>query len=129
MAHYALVDENNIVVKVIAGVDENAVVNGITDWEQFYSEKTGYTAVRTSYNTSRGVHKTGGTPFRGNYAGIGYTYNKTEFDAFIPPKPYPSWVLNTETFCWDAPVPYPQDGNEYVWDEASVSWTLYVGDA
>jgi hypothetical protein len=122
MAHYAFIDENNIVVEVIPGRDEWEVVDGITDWEAYYTTKRdGLRAVRTSYNTVGGNHATGGVPFRGNYAGIGYTYDET-LDAFIPPRPYPSWTLNEETFSWVSPVPYPEDGNEYIWDEEAGAW-------
>jgi hypothetical protein len=118
MAHYALLDRNNVVVQVITGKDEN---EGIYDWELFYTQETRLQAKRTSYNTKGGVHTLGGTPFRKNYAGIGYTYDPQR-DAFIPPKPYPSWVLNEDTCLWDAPVPMPSDGNMYQWDEATTSW-------
>ncbi len=118
MAHYALLDKRGVVVQVITGVDED---DGIYDWEQWYSAETRLTAKRTSYNTQGGVHTCGGTPFRKNYAGIGYTYDPQR-DAFIPPKPYPSWVLNEDTCLWDAPVPMPSDGNIYQWDEATTSW-------
>lgn len=118
MAYYALLDRNNIVVQVITGVDEN---EGVYDWEFFYTQETRLTAKRTSYNTHGGVHTAGGTPFRKNYAGIGYTYDPQR-DAFIPPKPYPSWVLNEDTCLWDAPVPMPSDGKMYQWDEATTSW-------
>jgi hypothetical protein len=117
VAHYALLDRNNVVVQVITGKDED---EGIYDWELFYTQETRLQAKRTSYNTQGGVHTNGGTPFRKNYAGIGYTYDPQR-DAFIPPKPYPSWVLNEDTCLWDAPVPMPQDGM-YSWDEATTSW-------
>ncbi|NDF50113.1 MAG: hypothetical protein EB116_08535 [Betaproteobacteria bacterium] len=117
MAHYALLDKRGVVVQVITGVDED---EGIYDWEQWYSAETRLTAKRTSYNTQGGVHTNGGTPFRKNYAGIGYTYDPQR-DAFIPPKPYPSWVLNEDTCLWGAPVPMPTDG-VYQWDEATTSW-------
>jgi len=78
---------------------------------------------QTSYNTHGGVHSLGGTPFRKNYAGLGYTYDASR-DAFIPPKPYNSWVLNETTCLWDAPVPMPTDGNRYEWDEATTSWVV-----
>lgn len=119
MAHYALLDRNNIVVQVITGKDEN---EGIYDWELFYTQETRLQAKRTSYNTVGGVHLLGGTPFRKNYAGIGYTYDPDR-DAFIPPKFYSSWILNDQTCLWDAPVPMPQDGQRYEWDEATTSWT------
>lgn len=78
--------------------------------------------IQTSYNTHGGVHATGGTPLRKNYAGIGYTYDRTR-DAFIPPQPYPSWTLNETTCLWQAPVEYPTDGKLYIWNEAGQQWT------
>lgn len=110
MAHYAILDENNVVTQVFVGKDEEEG----TDWEAFYG------GVRTSYNTHGGVHLLGGTPFRKNYAGIGYTYDATR-DAFIPPQPYPSWSLNEDTCLWDAPVTMPTDG-PYEWDEENQQW-------
>ncbi len=121
MAHYAFLDENNVVTHVIVGKDEGE--DGI-DWEEFYG------AVRTSYNTIGGIYRDPetnqpavdqGKAFRKNFAGIGYTYDKTR-DAFIPPKPFESWLLNEDTCCWDPPVPYPTDGKVYYWDETSLSW-------
>lgn len=79
--------------------------------------------VQTSYNTRGGVHIYGGTPLRKNYAGIGYTYDEQR-DAFIPPKPFTSWVLNEESCTWEPPVPYPADGQMYRWDESAVNWIL-----
>ena len=117
MAHYAFLDENNIVTQVIVGNDEE---NGV-DWEQHYGEFQGQTCKRTSYNTIGGVHTGGGTPFRKNYAGIGYTYDEQK-DAFIPPKPYQSWLLNEETCLWNPPIPHPNDNKHYEWDESTVSW-------
>jgi hypothetical protein len=126
MAHYAFINEDNIVVEVIPGRDEWEVVNGITDWEAYYTTKReGLRAIRTSYNTVGGQHMAGGVPFRGNYAGIGFTYNE-DLDAFIPPKPYPSWTLDQETFSWTSPVPYPEDGEEYIWDEDLVNWVPHL---
>jgi hypothetical protein len=118
MAHYAFLDENNIVTEVIVGKEEENF-NG----EQQYGSFRGQLCKRTSYNTYGGVHQLGGTPFRKNYAGIGYQYDQQR-DAFIPPKPYNSWILNEDTCLWDAPVPYPQDGNKYTWNEEIVNWTL-----
>lgn len=118
MAHYAFLDENNIVTEVIAGKDE-----GNMDWEIFYSMERGQACKRTSYNTIGGVHLYGGTPFRKNYAGIGYTYDEQR-DAFIPPKPFDSWLLNEETCLWEAPVPYPDGENMYLWDEETTNWVL-----
>jgi hypothetical protein len=94
--HYAFLDENNVVTEVIVGIDED--VDGI-DWEQHYGEFQGQKCRRTSYNTHGGVHVAGGIPYRGNYAGIGYTYDEQR-DAFIPPKPDGDWILNEETFSW-----------------------------
>jgi hypothetical protein len=118
MAHYAFLDKNNIVTEVIVGKNEGE--EGI-DWEAHYGAFRGQPCKRTSYNTSGGVHSGGGTPFRKNYAGIGYSYNQIR-DAFIPPKPYASWLLNEETCLWESPVPYPDDGAKYQWDEITTAW-------
>ena len=124
MAHYAFLDNGNIVVEVIVGKEENE--DGI-NWEQRYSEIRGLICKRTSYNTKGGVHLLGGTPFRKNYAGVGYSYNKIR-DAFIPPQPYASWTLNEETCLWQPPVPIPEDVNtgeppkRYNWDEITQTW-------
>jgi len=108
MAHYAFLDQNNIVTEVIVGKDETDTTH---DWEQFYGEFRGQVCKRTSYNNR----------IRKNYAGIGYTYDEQR-DAFIPPKPYTSWVLIEETCRWDAPIPRPTDNKNYYWDETTVSW-------
>lgn len=121
MAHYALLDENNIVINVIVGRDEDEIVGGVSDWESYYSEVTGLTALRTSYNTMANHHLGGGTPFRKNYAGIGFTYDNSR-DAFIPPQPFASWNLNEETCQWDPPVPYPSGSTIYTWDEEAGDW-------
>ena len=122
MAHYVVLDENNIVVNGFVGKNEGE--NGV-DWEQYYNAK------RTSYNTKGGVYYDPETrepsadqskAFRKNYAGLGFTYDETK-DAFIPPQPYPSWILNEETCLWEAPVPYPNDGNVHNWNEESQTWT------
>ena len=118
MAHYAFLDKSNIVTEVIVGKNEGE--EGI-DWEVHYGNFRGQTCKRTSYNTHAGVHNSGGTPYRKNYAGIGYSYDQAR-DAFIPPKPYPSWLLNESTCQWVAPVPYPVDGELYIWDEAVGEW-------
>lgn len=118
MAHYAFLDENNIVTEVIVGKDEGE--EG-TNWEVYYGNFRGQVCKRTSYNTNGGVHSSGGTPFRKNYAGLGYTYDEGR-DAFIPPKPYASWSLNETTCLWESPVPYPTDGKRYSWDEATINW-------
>lgn len=118
MAHYAFLDGNNTVTEVIVGKDEGQ--DGI-NWEQWYSEFRGQVCKRTSYNTSGGVHSSGGTPFRKNYAGIGYTYDEAR-DAFIPPKPFASWLLNEESCLWEAPAQHPADGGMYTWDEDAQNW-------
>ena len=117
MAHYALLDENNIVTKVIVGKDEG----GDTDWEQYYSNVHSKTCKRTSYNSYAGQHNDGGVCFRKNYAGIGFTYDAGR-DAFIAPKPYASWTLEESTCCWIPPTAMPSDSNVYLWDEDSTSW-------
>ena len=121
MAHYAYLDENNIVTQVIVGKDETDIVldeNGYPyDWEVYYGAK------KTSYNTIGGVHLLGGTPFRKNYAGIGYTYDESR-DAFIEPKPHESWVLNEDTCTWEAPIQRPEniDGHIWMWNEEILNW-------
>jgi hypothetical protein len=120
MAHYAFIDSNNIVTEVIPGRDQGS---DDTDWEQWYGEFRGQVCKRTSYNTHGGKHLLGESPFRKNYAGIGYTYDFAR-DAFVPPQPFPSWILNEETCLWDAPVAMPTDGKLYNWDEATTSWVV-----
>lgn len=112
MAHYAFLDENNVVTEVIAGIDETELIEGL-DPETWYGNFRGQVCKRTSYNGN----------IRKNYAGIGCTYDE-ERDAFIPLKPYPSWILNEETCQWEVPVAYPEDGNLYYWDEETISWKL-----
>jgi hypothetical protein len=118
MAHYAFLDLNNIVTEVIVGKHEGE--DGI-DWEQWYGEFRGQACKRTSYNTRGGVHTNGGAPYRKSYAGVGYTYDATR-DAFIPPKPYASWLLDEQTCLWNAPTPMPTDNKRYSWDEPTTSW-------
>lgn len=115
MAHFAKLDENNIVTFVTVGRQED------DGKEADLCARTGDVYKQTSYNTHGGVHALGGTPFRKNYAGIGYTYDPVR-DAFVPPRPYASWVLNETTCLWGAPVAYPDDGKRYSWDEATTSW-------
>jgi hypothetical protein len=121
MAHYAFLDSNNVVVEVITGRDETEIVNGISDWEDHYGNFRGMRCLRTSYNTTKGVHLFGGEPFRKNYAGVGFIYD-ADRDAFIPPKPFDSWILNDATCWWEAPIPMPTDGKYYIWDESSLGW-------
>jgi len=122
MAHYAFLDENNVVTEVIVGKDEGE--DGV-NWETHYGAFRGQVCKRTSYNTAGGVHIHDGTPLRKNYAGIGFTYDPQR-DAFIPPRPYPSWVLDENTCFWEPPTPYPNDNKQYVWDESVVSWVVYT---
>jgi hypothetical protein len=126
MAYYAFLDNQNIVTEVIRGLDED---EGI-DWEQRYGEMRNQVCKRTSYNTHGGIYydPVTGEPaadqsksYRKNYAAIGYTYDNV-IDGFIPPKPFPSWLLNTTTCFWEPPIPYPSDGGLYAWDEATQSW-------
>lgn len=119
MAHYAFLDDDNIVVEVIPGRDE---YDDDVDWEQYYGEFRGLRCKRTSYNTIAGQHTGGGEPFRMNYAGVGFTYDEDR-DAFIAPKPFPSWVLDEGTCTWAAPVPHPGDGY-YLWNEENREWVL-----
>jgi len=121
MAHYAFLDEHYVVTEVIVGKDESNY-----DWEAHYGQFRGQLCKRTSYNTRGGVHSEGGTPFRKNYAGIGYTYDPQR-DAFIPPKPFASWVLDETTCLWAAPTPMPTDGKMYRWDEDTTSWVEMQG--
>jgi hypothetical protein len=118
MAHFAEIDENGTVLRVL--VVDNAQES---DGQNFLANTLGLggTWVKTSYNTQGGVHSNGGTPLRKNYAGVGYTYDSVR-DAFIPPKPYASWILNEDSCTWDAPVVYPTDGARYVWNEETTSW-------
>lgn len=119
MAHYALLDENNIVTEVIVGKDETDVSQ---NWEEVYGAVKNQVCKRTSYNTRAGAHSNGGSPFRGNYAGIGMKYDEN-LDAFIDIQPYPSWTLID--YIWHPPVPLPDDANptnEYSWDEDNQQW-------
>ena len=121
MAHYAYLDENNIVTMVIVGKNENEPPG---NWEEYYGAK------RTSYNTRGGVYYDLNTnlpaedqskSFRKNYAGIGFRYDEQR-DAYIPPQPWPSWQLNESSCLWEAPVAYPEDGGFYQWNEQTLSW-------
>ena len=114
MAHFAQIDENNIVINVLV-IEQDMVDTGL------FGEPSKW--IQTSYNTYGGIHTLGGTPLRKNYAGIGYTYDVSR-DAFIPPKPFASWVLNETTANWDAPVPMPTDGKMYRWDEETIQWVV-----
>ena len=123
MAHFAKLGSGNIIEKVAV------VSNDIATTEQAGSDflnniyGTNNIWKQTSYNTRGGEHILGGTPFRKNYAGIGYTYDEDK-DAFIAPKPYASWTLNEDTCFWEAPTAYPEDGKEYNWNENNQTWDI-----
>jgi len=118
MAHFAKIDSNNIVTQVIVAEQEfidSGAVGDPASW------------IQTSYNTYGGQHRLGGTPLRKNYAGIGYTY-RSDIDAFVPPQPFASWLLNNQTGLWDPPTPMPSDAGQgdppktYRWDENTTTW-------
>ena len=122
MSHYAQLDENNMIVFVIAAKSDHK--------EDEFTESTGDVWKQTSYNTRGGVHYTDGVPsadqskaLRGTYAGIGFHYDE-DLDIFYPPQPYASWTLNAQTASWEPPVEYPEDENQYVWNEEATSWDL-----
>lgn len=113
MSHFAQVIDGTVIRVIVA--EQDVIATGMfgTGW------------VQTSYNTLGGVHSTGGTPLRKNYAGVGYTYDESR-DAFIPPKPYASWILNEDSCLWNAPVAYPDDNKQYEWDETTATWIEVV---
>ena len=128
MASFAKIGLNSKVIEVLSVhnnvlKDSNGIeqeVNGI----DFLTKLTGWAIWKqTSYNTHGGIHKSGGTPFRKNHAGIGYTYDEDR-DAFIPKKPFNSWILNEQTCQWEAPTPMPNDGKKYNWNETNLTWDL-----
>jgi hypothetical protein len=113
MSHYAKVLDRKVIQVIVAEKDffKTFVDSSAGDW------------IQTSYNTIGGQHTQGGTPLRGNYAGIGYTYDRTN-DVFYPPQPYPSWTIEAPTWTWTPPVPYPTDDNRYNWDETTKTWVV-----
>lgn len=115
MAHWAELDQNNIVLRVTVGNNEH-----VDEGYQWLLDNHGGTWLKTSYNTIQGIHLLDGTPFRGNYAGKGFTYY-LDIDAFMPPKEFESWVIDTETYSWIPPVSKPDSGI-WEWDEETVSW-------
>ena len=119
MAHYALLDENNVVLQVITGKDEDEQRDGVdVNWEEWYKNFHGVAdCKRTSYNTVQNQHTNGETPFRGNFAGIGYTYDSSN-NVFYETQPYASWSLDSD-WLWKAPLYYPDDGQMYVWNESA----------
>ena len=115
MSHFAKV-ENGIVTQVIV-IEQDVLDTGL------WGDPAAW--VQTSYNTSGGQHRLGGTPLRKNYAGIGFIYDQDR-DAFYAPKPYASWILDEATCVWQAPVSMPDDGNQYSWDESTLAWKVVV---
>lgn len=111
MAHYAKVEDGIVTEVIVANVDfiNSGQLGNPSQW------------IQTSYNTQGNVHLLGGTPLRKNYAGIGYSYNE-DLDAFIPPKPYNSWLLNEDTGLWDPPIVRPNDEKYYIWNEVILNW-------
>lgn len=112
MAHYAFLDDNNIVTEVIVGKDETELIDGLIP-EEWYGNYRGQPCVRTSYNNN----------IRKQYAGVGFTYDETA-DVFIAPKPFASWSLD-ENYDWQAPIAHPADGKDYLWDEANQVWVEF----
>lgn len=108
--------------KVFNGIVTEVIVAQEDFFDTFVDDSAGEW-IKTSYNTFSGIHANGGTPLRKNYASIGYTYDSIR-DAFIAPQPYPSWTLDENTCCWEAPVVYPDDGNRYDWNEETRSWDV-----
>ena len=125
MAHFAKIGTGNIVLRVHTIHNNEAPTEEAGQEFLRRTHKNKDTYKQTSYNTYGGVHTLGGTPFRKNYAGIGYKYDKTR-DAFIAPKPYPSFVLNEDTCLWESPVAYPDDGKDYEWNEETTNWVEFI---
>lgn len=121
MAHFAKINESNIVTQVVVVNDSDG--NNDTNGQNFLNNlfKTTHTWKKTSYNTYGNTHRLGGTPYRKNFASVGFTYDSSR-DAFIEPKPYNSWTLNETTCLWESPVAYPSDGKSYEWDEDNRQW-------
>lgn len=116
MSHFAQINENNEVLQVLV-IEQDVIDTGA------FGDPASF--IQTSYNTRGGVHILGGTPLRMNYASPGYTYDAAR-DAFIPPKPFPSWSLNNDTCLWEAPATYPTDGRSYMWNENTRQWELII---
>ena len=118
MAHFAEIDSNNKVIRVLTLDDQYQ-----NDGQNYLSNVLGLggTWIQTSYNTLGGQNLNGGTPLNMNYAGVGFTWDSNK-PGFYAPQPFPSWVLNQNTYLWEAPIVYPNDGQKYNWDESSKSW-------
>jgi hypothetical protein len=123
MSHFAKLGTGNIVLEVHVVSNDVATSEqaGVDFLNNLYNTRDVWK--QTSYNTIGGEHKLGGTPFRKNFAGVDYTYDQTR-DAFIPPKPFNSWILNEETCLWEAPIAKPNDGQDYNWNETNQTWDL-----
>jgi hypothetical protein len=123
MAHFAKIRKGNIVEKVVVVHNNVATTEqtGVDFLNNLYKSRDVWK--QTSYNTKGGIHKLGGTPFRKNFANTGYKYDQTR-DAFIPPKPFNSWILNEDTCLWEAPIVKPDDGQDYNWNETIQNWEL-----
>lgn len=121
MAHFAEIDFNNKVIRVIVVPNEQQHRG-----QEYLNQdcQINGTWLQTSYNTRHGVHQLGGTPFRKNYAKPGFYYDSAR-DAFVPAKFYPSWILNEDKCIWEPPLPFPSDGKRYVWNESIVNWTAH----
>jgi hypothetical protein len=121
MAHFAQINQNNIVVQVIVAEQDFIDLGSVGDPVKW---------IQTSYNTRGGIHygpdgqPDGGSAVRGNYAGIGFVYEPVN-DVFYPPQPYPSWTISAPSWTWTAPTPYPANGNMYTWDETNNTWVQY----
>ena len=124
MAHFAKLGVGNIVEQVIVVSNDVATTEqaGIEFLRKTFNDNH-LPVIQTSYNTRNNIHTLGGTPLRGNYAGIGYTYDQTN-DVFYAPQPFNSWILNKNTWTWEAPIAYPTDGKIYNWDEPTKTWVI-----
>ena len=119
MSHFANLNEENVVIRVMCGSEELGDEKSL----EFIQSLFGGRWVQTSYNTAAGIHRLGGEPLRKNYAGEGMIYDE-ERDAFLYPQPYGSWILNEETCLWEPPVAHPNDGNMYEWNEEAIEWII-----
>jgi len=127
MAHFAILKTGNIVDQVVVVSNDIATTEqaGIDFLRKTFNDNH-LPIIQTSYNTYGNKHNSGGTPLRGNYAGIGFQYDQTN-DVFYAPQPFPSWILNKTTWLWESPIPYPTDGKQYKWNETIKNWELING--
>jgi hypothetical protein len=134
MDYYALMDENNKVLRVITGRNHKDLFDEVSSWEDYYEKINQLKCKRTCLHTSSGFYidpetgkKSKAKAFRKNGAGVDYIYDE-DLDAFIPPKLYPSWVLDEETCNWNPPIPYPTDDKRYIWNEDNQNWEEVISD-